>query len=103
MSDCLSRLEDNEETDFDEEAIRDVSGAMFGGEPVPCHRTSARLPHSWLQPQLRRYVWIATEPLITSPLTPHLDGFGSEDIRLGDGSQPRSDEESSEGTRSCCW
>jgi hypothetical protein len=33
-SDCLSRLEDRGRISFDEEVISDVSGTMFGGEPV---------------------------------------------------------------------
>ena len=34
-SDCLSRLEENgEQTGFDEEVIRDVSGVMFTGKSV---------------------------------------------------------------------
>ena len=34
-SDCLSRLENHEQTGFDEEVVRDVAGAMFSGEPCP--------------------------------------------------------------------
>ena len=44
-SDCLSRLEDPEETSFSEEVIRDVSGVMFTGESLSSPRASARVPH----------------------------------------------------------
>jgi hypothetical protein len=33
VSDCLSRLEDDEKIGFDEADIRDFSGNLFGGEP----------------------------------------------------------------------
>ena len=34
-SDCLSRLENHEQTGFDEEVVRDVAGVMFSGKFVP--------------------------------------------------------------------
>jgi len=34
-SDCLSRLEGNERTNFSEDIIREVSGNMFAGKLVP--------------------------------------------------------------------
>ena len=46
-SDCLSRLEDPEETSLSEEVIRDVSGIMFTGEPVSSPRARIHIPHDW--------------------------------------------------------
>ena len=34
-SDCLSRLENHEQTGFDEQIVRDVTGLMFSGKSVP--------------------------------------------------------------------
>ena len=34
-SDCLSRLENHEQTGFDEQIVRDVAGLMFSGKFVP--------------------------------------------------------------------
>ena len=54
-SDCLSRLEDDEQPGFSEEVVRDVSGTMYGGELFSTPRTRARVPHSRLQLGPQRY------------------------------------------------
>lgn len=56
VSDCLSRLEDHEKTDFDDDVIRDFSATMFAGMPILCASTGSHVsdgrPH---QPGPRRY------------------------------------------------
>ena len=66
MSDCLSRLEDPEETTLSEEVIRDVSGIMFVGQPLSIPRARAPVSHCWSQVQLIQYAEGVTVPLIIS-------------------------------------
>ena len=55
-SDCLSRLEDDEQTGFSEDIIRDVSGNMFDGELLLSPSTCTGVPQSWSQLEFRQYV-----------------------------------------------
>ena len=68
-SDCLSRLEDDEQTGFSEEVVRDVSGNLYGGEHFsrPCIRT--RVPHS-------RYSWSSNSMLEMRPGPDHSPDTG---------------------------
>jgi len=86
-SDCLSRLEDEEKTNFDEEVVRDVSGVMFGGKLLSSPRTVVHISHKGLQPGLRQYVRDTTGPSAAS-LTPLLDKIDDADIPLGNGPLP---------------
>jgi len=100
-SDCLSRLEDSEETNFSEKLIRDVSGVMFTGELLSSPRTRTCVSYGWSQAQLIRYAEGVTAPPTTPPialLILHLDKSGLADFLPSNGSQPRRDGEGTGGT-----
>ena len=97
-SDCLSRLEeDREQTGFDEDVVRGVSGIMFAGEsvlevpgPIPAFLI---VGYSCVRDGM-------SGQRSMSPVTSlilHLDKADLESVLLSNGPQPKSDEESPRG------
>jgi len=96
-SDCLSRLEGDEQTTFSEETIREVSGNMFSGELPSRPHTPTRVLTVGYSCSRDSMLGTRPSPPITS-LTPLLDKDDFASVLLSNGSQPRRHEESAGGT-----